>query len=244
MVETKWKVTSESVKRLHGGLIVSCHASDGEPLCAPEHIGALALSAVNGGACALRLEGAENVAFVRQRTQLPIVALTKAKDVPELKRQQSVYITPTFADAESLARSGADIIAVDATARERPGNVTLAQLIQRIHDELKKPVWADVALLEEGLAAVLAGVDIVSTTLSGYTMETASRLGLGPDMTLLGKLIAQVPVPVVLEGQVWHPEEVTRAFKEGAFAVVVGSAITRPQLITRRFVDAIPRSGK
>jgi N-acylglucosamine-6-phosphate 2-epimerase len=237
------RITSESIKKLRGGLIVSCQASEGEPLCAPEHICALALSAINGGARGLRLEGAENVRYVRSKTQLPIVGLTKAKDVPEAERESSVYITPTFEDAASLAEAGADIIALDATKRKRPGNITLAALIKRIHDELKKPVWADVALLDEGLAAFEAGVDVVSTTLSGYTTETAKRLGKGPDITLLADLAAGVNIPVILEGQVWHTEDVTKAFRVGAYAVVVGSAITRPQLITKRFVDAIPRSS-
>jgi putative N-acetylmannosamine-6-phosphate epimerase len=239
-VATKLKIASDSIAQLRGGLIVSSQASDGEPLCAPEHIAAMALSAVAGGAKGLRLEGAENVEHLRPRTKLPIIALTKDKDVPEKERNKVVYITSTFDDAASLARAGADIIAVDATARPRRSGITLVELIKRIHDELKKPVWADVALIEEGLAAFEAGADIVSTTLSGYTTATASRHGRGPDMTLLRELIVAVSIPVVLEGQVWHPEEVTRAFKEGAYAVVVGSAITRPQLITRRFVDAIP----
>jgi N-acylglucosamine-6-phosphate 2-epimerase len=230
------------IEQLRGALIVSCQASEGEPLCAPEHICALALSAVNGGARGLRLEGAQNVSFVKKHTNLPIVALTKADDVPEKDRVHTVYITPTFEDAAALAQAGADIIALDATARKRPQGQTLESMVKRIHDQLKKPVWADVARLEEGIAAFKAGVDIVSTTLSGYTAETASRLGKGPDLGLLNDLVREVSIPVVLEGQVWHTEEVTSAFQAGAFAVVVGSAITRPQLITRRFVDAIPRT--
>ena len=234
------KINSEIIEKLRGALIVSSQASVGEPLCAPEHICAMALSAVEGGARALRLEGADNVAYVRGKTNLPLVALTKDISVPESQRTARVYITPTFKDAQSLAQAGADIIALDATQRPRPGGDALAELIKRIHEELKKPVWADVALIDEGLAAFEAGADVISTTLSGYTTSTAGRLGRGPDMALLKELVVAVNVPVILEGQVWHPEEVTRAFKDGAFAVVVGSAITRPQLITRRFVDAIP----
>ncbi len=230
---------SDTIKRLQHSLVVSCQASEGEPLCAPSHICALALSAINGGASGLRLEGVENVRYVRPHTDLPIVGLTKATDVPETERLSAVYITPTFADANALAEAGADIIALDCTNRRRPDGSTMSEIIDRIHSELKKLVWADVSTYEEGIAAANAGADIISTTLSGYTEETASKDS-GPDLTLLEKLIKSLSKPIVLEGKVWTPEEVTDAFNRGAHAVVVGSAITRPQLITRRFVDAIP----
>ncbi len=229
------------IKQLRLALIVSCQASEGEPLCAPEHICAMALSAANGGATALRLEGANNVAHVRARTSLPLIALTKDISIPEDKRLSSVYITPTFEDAASLAAAGADIIALDATTRQRPNGVSFATLVGRIHDELKKPVWADVSTLGEGLLAAKAGADIVSTTLSGYTTETKSEFDSGPDFRLLEHLADQIDLPVVLEGKVWEPEEVTVAFHLNAYAVVVGSAITRPKLITERFAAAIPR---
>lgn len=239
-MQANFEVSNERIKQLRGALIVSCQASEGEPLCAPEHICALALSAINGGATGLRLEGADNVAAVRMRTSLPIVALTKSNDVPEELRLSSVYITPTFADAATLAEAGADIIALDATARPRPDGATVKSIVDRIHTELKKPAWADVATLEEGLQAAAAGFDVISTTLSGYTAETKTSSGSGPDYNLLSALSKQLALPVVLEGKVWNPEDVTEGFKRGAYAVVVGSAITRPQLITRRFVNAIP----
>jgi putative N-acetylmannosamine-6-phosphate epimerase len=184
----------------------------------------------------------ENVAYLRSRTALPIVGLTKSKEVADDERMEKVYITPTFEDAAGLSAAGADIIAIDATERPRPKHVSFGQLVKRIHDELHKPVWADVATFDEGISAAAAGADVISTTLSGYTTETADKSGAGPDIELLTELVKQVPVPVVLEGQVWYPEQVTAAFESGAFAVVVGSAITRPQLITKRFVDAIPPS--
>jgi len=231
----------ESVKRLRGRLIVSVQASEGEPLCSSEHINALAQSAINGGAGALRLEGVDNIKFVGKRTDLPIIGLIKSSLVPEHERLKRVYITPTFDDAVSLAKAGADIIALDATARPRPDGSTVAQLIDRIHSELGKPVWADIATLEEGLQVGNAKVDLVSTTLSGYTAETSANHKDEPDLELLQGLCRQLTLPVVLEGKVWEPSQVTAAFKMGAYAVVVGSAITRPHLITRRFVDAIPR---
>ncbi|MBK7747101.1 MAG: N-acetylmannosamine-6-phosphate 2-epimerase [Candidatus Obscuribacter sp.] len=230
---------------LSGNLIVSCQASKGEPLCKPEHILALSLSALNGGARALRLEGVENIAFVRQavdalyKVHLPIVGLTKA-DIAEDQKLTTSYITATFADARALADAGADIIALDATGRRRLDDMTLAETIERIHRDLHKPVWADCATFAEGEAAAACGADIVSTTLFGYTAETALPPEHGPGLELLRQFVDRLDVPVILEGRVWHPEEITEAFTIGAFAVVVGSAITRPQLITERFVKAIP----
>lgn len=199
----------------------------------------MGLSAINGGAIALRLEGVENVAYVRERVQLPLIGLTKTKSVPEDELLSTVYITPTFEDAFALAEAGCDIIALDCTERKRPGGQTVAQIIERIHSQLNRPVWADVATFDEGMSAAKAGADIISTTLSGYTAETAKKSD-GPDFELLEALCREVTQPVILEGKVWNPAEVTEAFHRGAYAVVVGSAITRPQLITARFVSAIP----
>jgi N-acylglucosamine-6-phosphate 2-epimerase len=113
-------------------------------------------------------------------------------------------------------------------------------MIDKIHKELDKPVWADVATFAEGIAALEAGADIVSTTLFGYTEETMIPREQGPGFELLKELVNHSSVPVILEGRVWLPEEVKQAFELGAYAVVVGSAITRPHLITERFVKSIP----
>ncbi|HEY9787027.1 MAG TPA: N-acetylmannosamine-6-phosphate 2-epimerase [Candidatus Obscuribacterales bacterium] len=244
MTEHKQTTAWQRIKEIEGGLIVSCQASAGEPLCAPEHILALSLSAINGGAKGLRLEGIENIRLVREHTKVPIIGLTKSEDVPAAERLRRVYITATYAEASSLAAAGADIVALDSTRRPRPDGSNLKDLIGRIHDQLNIPVWADIATFGEGMAAVEAGADIVSTTLYGYTEETAAPDDEGPNMELLKELIAHLSVPVILEGRVWHPAEVTQAFALGAHAVVVGSAITRPQLITARFVKAIASRPK
>ncbi len=239
----------ECIDRLAGGLIVSCQASTGEPLCDPSHIMALALSALAGGAIGLRLEGADNILAVSKNKlipdSIPLVGLIKSTLIPEHERLSRAYITSTFEEAQSIATAGADIVALDATGRERPDGHSLTEMIRRIHDELAKPVWADCATYAQGVAAAEAGADIVSTTLFGYTAETSATTESGPALDLLQDLAKNLSLPVILEGRVWHPEEVTEAFKRGAFAVVVGSAITRPTLITERFVKAIPaRSAK
>lgn len=224
-----------------GGLVVSCQASSGEPLCAPEHICALALSAINGGASALRLEGADNIAYVRSKCHHPIIGLIKSPGIAEDKRLSSVYITGTFAEALQCAEAGADIIALDATDRPRPDGKSLGDLISQIRQQLGKLVWADVSTFAEGIAAQKLGAAVVSTTLSGYTKETyVPPATSGPDLQLLDKLCQALKVPVVLEGRVWHVEEVKKAFELGAYSVVVGSAITRPQLVTERFVKVTP----
>ncbi|MBU6451966.1 MAG: N-acetylmannosamine-6-phosphate 2-epimerase [Cyanobacteria bacterium REEB67] len=244
-METSQFSPADVIASLAGAMIISCQASKGEPLCHPDHILALALSGINGGARGLRLEGVENIERVRlsvdklYKSHVPIVGLTKC-DIPEEDKLTSVYITPSFADAAALASAGADIIALDATGRKRVDGLSLEKTIGKIHRELNKAVWADCATFDEGLAAHQAGADIVSTTLYGYTQETALPKEAGPGLALLEAFIAHIKGPIVLEGRVWHPPELTRAFELGAHAVVVGSAITRPQLITERFVKAIP----
>ncbi len=236
--ELKYKV----IPQLKDSLIVSCQADAGEPLADPGHINALSLSAVRGGAKALRLEGIENIKKVRAATALPIIGLIKAKTISESERLYKVYITASFAEAKALALAGSDIIALDATERPRADGLTLEETIFRIHSELNKPVWADISTVEEGLKAASFGADLISTTLFGYTKETKLTSDQGPALELVEQLVQETKVPIVLEGRVWYPEEVKEAFERGAFAVVVGSAITRPQLITERFVRAIPKS--
>jgi N-acylglucosamine-6-phosphate 2-epimerase/N-acetylmuramic acid 6-phosphate etherase len=153
---------------------------------------------------------------------------------------KTAYITSTFAEAQDIANAGADIVALDATGRPRGDGMSLEETIGLIHQDLHKPVWADCARFSEAVAAAAAGADIVSTTMYGYTSETASKEELGPALELLQQLVEALETPVILEGRIWHPDQLSEGFSRGAYAVVVGSAITRPQLITERFVKAIP----
>ncbi len=230
---------SKILKSFANGLIVSCQASTGEPLAHPDHIVALSLTVLNGGACALRLEGVENIRAVRAATSVPIVGITKIDGLSEAERLDSVYITATFDDARNLKEAGADVIAMDATARPRPDGMSLEETIYRIHHELEMPVWADTATFEEAQAASAYGADIISTTLFGYTRETYRDHSQGPDFDFLSRCVKELGVPVILEGRVWQHEEAARALELGAHAVVVGSAITRPHLITKGFVEAM-----
>ena len=146
-----------------------------------------------------------------------------------------MYITPTLKEVIELVEAGADIIAFDGTMRERPNGAKLDEIIKYIKIN-KRISMADISTLEEGINAEKLGANILSTTLSGYTQFSKNR-GDGPDFELLKQLVENTNLPVVLEGRIWEPEEVEKAFELGAHCVVIGSAITRPQLITKRFVQ-------
>ncbi|MEZ4614175.1 MAG: putative N-acetylmannosamine-6-phosphate 2-epimerase [Caldilineaceae bacterium] len=165
---------------------------------------------------------------------LPIIGLHKVM-IPGY----SVYITPTLIHAKQVAAAGAHIVAIDATARPRPQPGTLAEFIAAIHHATECLVLADVATCEEGIAAAAAGADLVSTTMSGYTDNSPHLVG--PDLVLIEQLAETLKVPLLAEGRFKTPEQVNHALALGATAVVVGGAITRPQQITRWFVDALAK---
>ncbi len=214
-------------EKLRGQLIVSAQAQANEPLHGAMHMVAMARAAIEGGAAGLRCEGPADIEAIRAAVGVPLIGLWKVAP-------GGVCITPTFEAARAVVAAGADIVAIDATMRERP--VPVHALIRYIQETLQRPVMADVSNLEEGIAAVASGADCVGPTLSGYT---GGPVPTEPDWDLLTGLLASVSVPVVMEGRIWEPIQAARALRQGAWAVVVGSAITRPQLITRRFTTAI-----
>jgi N-acylglucosamine-6-phosphate 2-epimerase len=216
-------------QQLRGRIVVSCQADEGDPLDDLNTLSRIATSVLRGGAGGLRAEGVTRIAAFRSLTQLPIIGIVKAYDA-----NGDVYITPDFRSAKAISDAGADIIALDCTARRLTAPEPWTELIPRIHAELNRPVLADIASLEDALAAEHAGADAVATTLYGYTAETAGIRT--PSWPLLQSLVAQLTVPILLEGHITHPAEAPHAFTLGATAVVVGSAITRPETITRRFV--------
>ncbi len=222
--------------KLPYGLIVSCQAYEGEPLFGAEIMAAMARAAVAGGAVGIRANGPADIAAIRRVTALPIVGLSKV-----WTSASPVYITPTRAAADAIVAAGCDWVALDATSRPRPDGELLADLIDHIQRDLDRPVLADVASLEDAQAAQALGVDAVSTTLAGC-VPGGRPADVGPDLALLADLVAHCTLPVVAEGRFQTPEQVARAFALGAQAVVVGAAITRPETITRRFVEALPGS--
>jgi N-acylglucosamine-6-phosphate 2-epimerase len=216
---------------LRGRLIVSCQASAGDPLDHVDTLTRIAASVLRGGAGGLRAEGAHRIAAFRAQTDLPIIGIIKSYD-----KNGDVYITPDFRSARAVSNAGADIIALDCTQRRLTEPEPWPQLIPRIHSELGRPVLADVATLEDALAAQKAGADAVATTLYGYTPATSGIRT--PSWPLIESLVARLKLPVVVEGHITQPEEVRKALYIGANSVVVGSAITRPETITARFVEA------
>lgn len=236
----------KSLAALKGGVIVSVQATHGEPLNKPEYLCALAEAVLQGGACGLRMAQPDNLAYFRQRhPRVTLIGITKPEIIPEYA-YETVYITPTFKDVESIA-SFCDVVAMDATLRDRPEGESLQNIVTTCREKYPDvALMADVATLEEGLNAERLGFDLISTTLSGYTNASVKGAEskfdhhnqIGPDFELLQALIQQVKAGVVLEGRLWEPSEVQHAFSLGSYAVVIGSAITRPHEITRRFIRA------
>jgi len=221
---------------LKSGLYVSCQARDDNPLRGANFMVAMARAAVQGGASAIRAEGPTDIRAIKGAVDLPVIGLWKL-DIEDY----DVYITPTLESAEAVARAGADIIALDATDRPHPEGNT-AEFIGAVKNELGRPVFADVSTFEEGLAAAEAGADYVSTTMAGYTPYTEKTNG--PNLKLVRDLAAAVKIPVIAEGRFWTPEQVAQAFALGAHGVVVGTAITNPRDITKRFFDAVPKEKR
>lgn len=222
------------INRLKGKVVVSVQAMPSEPLYLEKCMVAMMKSVIKGGAGGLRVAGARDVKNAKHLFDVPIIGLTKPDIIPS-NWQEIVYITPTLKEVIELVEAGADIIAFDGTMRERPNGAKLEELIKyvKINNRIS---MADISTLDEGLNAEKLGANILSTTLSGYTQFSQNR-GNGPDFELLKQLVDNTNLPVVLEGRIWEPEEVDRAFELGAHCVVIGSAITRPQLITKRFVQ-------
>ncbi len=218
--------------QIRGGLIVSCQALPDEPLYGADIMARMAVAAAQGGAVAIRANTPVDIHAIRQAVALPIIGLYKA-DIPDY----SVYITPTLDHARQVADAGADLIAIDATARPHPHSGSLANFIEAIHRATDCLVLADVATYAEGIAAEAAGADLVSTTMSGYTADSPQQRG--PDLALVEALAAKLTVPLLAEGRFKWPGEVKQALALGATAVVVGGAITRPQQITQWFVDEL-----
>jgi N-acylglucosamine-6-phosphate 2-epimerase len=219
------------LEAIRGGLVVSCQAPEGSPLAATKHLVALALAAEAGGACGIRAEGSENVEAIKVAVELPMIGLRK-RAVPG----SDVYITPELDDARAVAAAGADIVAVDATLRPRPGGMDSARFLAEVAREVGKPVLADVDSLEAGVEAEAAGAAAVATTLSGYTGNGPPPEE--PDLDLVARLVARLDCPVLAEGRYATPDAVHDALEAGAWAVVVGAAITDPVALTRRFAAA------
>lgn len=210
-------------------LIVSCQAGAESALHGPRPMAAMAVEAARGGARGIRANGPADVAAIRAAVDLPVIGIHKLGD------RAGVFITPSADAAGEVVAAGAAIVALDGTRRPRPDGGTLADQIAAIHDRYGVPVMADVDDFAAGVAARAAGADIVATTLSGYT---GGPVPPGPDLDLVARLVAAVDCPVIAEGRLVTPQDARAALDAGAYAVVVGTAITNPAAITGRFAEA------
>jgi N-acylglucosamine-6-phosphate 2-epimerase len=224
--------SGSALDALRGGLVVSSQAMDPRsPLQDPHLLSLLAQAAALGGAAGFRVDGPDVVADLRPTTSLPIIGIRKDRS-----SGTDTYITPTVADALGLLAVGTDIVAAQATAGSRPAE-SFAAIAEAVH-AAGGLVMADVSTAAEGLQAAADGADVVATTMAGYTR--ASTGADRPALDIVRALVDEIDVPVIVEGGVWSPADVRRAFDAGAWAVVVGSAVTAPDLITARFVSALP----
>lgn len=223
---------SAVLARLKRRLIVSSQAMNpASPLKRPDILALLAQAAELGGAGGFRVDGADVVRLLRAGTGLPIIGIAKDR-----REGFDNYITTSVADAEALSDAGAEIVAIQATTGSRPGE-SFAQIAAAVHQR-GRLVMADIATFDEARQAVAEGADIVATTMVGHTPQTEGVAR--PPLELVRRLVAELDVPVIVEGGIWTPEHVAGSFQAGAHAVVCGSAITAPDIITERLVAAIP----
>ncbi len=219
------------------GLIVSSQALDGNPMLDTEKLASMAEAAAIGGAVALRVNGADVVANLAKRVNVPIIGINKVKD--ETGR---TVITPSFELAKEVVDAGASIVALDATFYPSSLKEDLKTLISRIHLELGAMVMADISTADEAEAASVAGADAVSTTLAGYipgALHSDDEL-YTPNFEIIKEIASRkLPLTLVAEGRFWKPEDVAKAYSLGADAVVIGKAITNPMATTRYFIARI-----
>ncbi len=220
--------------KLKNNVIISIQAMPDEPLYKEDCMMALIDSVINlGGADVVRLAGFRDIKNVKEKyPDVTVIGITKPDKIPD-NYKEIVYITPQIADCKKVIEAGADIVAFDGTMRPRPNGETLGDLIDFIHSK-NKLAMADIATYEEAKNACKLGCDIVSTTLSGYTKETQNNPD-KPDFELVKKIKKELNIFTILEGKIWEKQDIIDAFNSGADAVVIGSAVTRPQLITKRF---------
>lgn len=218
------------IESLRGGLVVSCQALVDEPLHSSFIMSKMALAAQRGGAIGIRANGFEDITAIKQEVNLPVIGIVK-RDYSD----SPIFITATMKEVKEVVEAGAEIIAIDGTNRVRPGGETLENLYSTIRKEYPNVLlMADISTFEEGVRASELGFDLIATTLSGYTDYTKD-VPL-PNTDLVKSLREQLDTPIMAEGGYWTLEDVEQGLTAGAHGCIIGSAITRPMEITKRFV--------
>ena len=226
------------IEKLRGGMIVSCQSEGDDPFNAnPEYMALFAKAAEMGGAVGIRTQGIEKLKAIKRITKLPVIGLLKGQ-FPD----GTVCITGSYNEVEDLIAAGSDIVAIDGTFRKREG-LSGPEFIKSVKQKYGCIVLADIATCKEAKACEENGADAISTTLSGYTPETLSTIE-GPNLFILEEIIRDIKIPVFAEGRFNFPSDAQKAMEMGAFGVISGTAITRPRLITKWFVEAIEKGKK
>lgn len=221
-------------------LIVSCQALEDEPLHSSYIMSKMALAAYQGGAKGIRANSVEDIQAIRQEVSLPIIGIIK-KDYDD----SDIYITPTIQEVDELVKAGVDIIALDATNRLRPYHITLEAFFKQIKEKYPQQKWmADCSTIEEAIYADGLGFDFIGTTLVGYTPESQHLKIEYNDFEIIRSILARVKHPVIAEGNIDTPQKARRVLELGCYSVVVGSIITRPQIITQRFVKEMRKESE
>lgn len=226
---------NNNVEQLKGKLIVSCQALPHEPLHSSFIMGRMALAAKEGGACGIRANTSEDIKEIQQNVDLPVIGIVK-RDYED----SEIYITPTMKEVDELMEVKPEIIAMDATQAKRPGGLTLDEFFHQVKEKYPEQLFmADCSTVEEALHADELGFDFIGTTMVGYTPQSKHLKIEANDFEILREIVAKVKHKVIAEGNINTPEKAKRVIELGAFSVVVGSIITRPQLITKNFAEAL-----
>lgn len=216
-----------------GKLIISCQALADEPLYSPFIMGRLALAAAQTGASGIRANSIVDIQEIKKQVNLPIIGIIKAD-----YEGSDVFITPTKEEIDALASEGVDVIAMDATNRKRPDGTTISELFPITREKHPDQLFmADCSTLDDAIQAEKLGFDYIGSTLHGYTAETKGATL--PNVDLIKQMIAQCKTPIIAEGGIWTPEQLKEIMALGIHTAVVGSAITRPQEIAKKFIAAI-----
>lgn len=226
---------NEILDAIYHSIVVSCQALPDEPLYCEEMslMPFMAQAAKQAGAKCIRTSSVRDIAAIKEKTGLPVIGLIKRK-----YEGFDSYITPTMREIDELVAVESDIVALDCTGLKRGDGLSINEFIAKIKDKYPDiALMADISTLEEGLNAWKCGVDIVGTTMSGYT--PFSRQAEGPDFALAKGLAEQVTIPVIAEGKIHSPQQAKEMLATGVHAIVVGGAITRPLEIAARFYQGI-----
>ena len=221
------------LESIRGGLIVSCQALENEPLHSSYIMQRMAVAAMWGGAAGIRANTVSDILKIREEVHLPMIGIIKKEYA-----DSEVFITPTLKEVDELASIQPEIIALDGTDRIRPGGIRLEEFFREVRKRYPTQLFmADCSTLEEGIRAADLGFDVIGTTLNGYTAYTKGNEL--PDIRLIKSMVEKTQKPVIAEGGIWTPEELESVIGTGVLAAVVGTAITRPMDITKRFVKAL-----